>query len=268
MEEFEKVENVEIYETYDDDIDFYFSDFCEKYKIEDMVKESQSRFNACMMYIGKALFSDPSILRQAPSIAAKHGAITNANLYNVPLLNDLCDKYIYMCLLYSKEISITGFSYMVNINNAVIEGWGNDNSIYYESYIRPSNNTITPGYNTTDNNIYINNSTSDENNIYKKNRTESGECQPLNVSRFTIYQKLHKGREESLQDMLTTGKRNPVGILSILNHFYNWSTVYAPQKQTQTHAIEDIRARYNPELLESVVQNADKIEQNNGRGST
>lgn len=41
-----------------------------------------------------------------------------------------------------------------------------------------------------------------------------------------IYEKLNKGRVESLANKLATGKQNPVGVIAILNHYYNWSSPY------------------------------------------
>lgn len=38
-----------------------------------------------------------------------------------------------------------------------------------------------------------------------------------------IYKRLMMAREESLSAKLASGKQNPVGILSILNHFYSWN---------------------------------------------
>lgn len=38
-----------------------------------------------------------------------------------------------------------------------------------------------------------------------------------------IYKKLHKEREESLSNILISGKRNPVGILGALNRHYQWN---------------------------------------------
>lgn len=45
----------------------------------------------------------------------------------------------------------------------------------------------------------------------------------LSTSCSVIYKKLSKMREESLSNKLADGKRNPVGILAILNRHYSWN---------------------------------------------
>lgn len=45
----------------------------------------------------------------------------------------------------------------------------------------------------------------------------------LGSSGSLVYKKLSKEREESLAGMLISGKRNPVGVLGVLNHSYNWN---------------------------------------------
>ena len=45
----------------------------------------------------------------------------------------------------------------------------------------------------------------------------------LSQSSAEIYKNLMVAREESLSAKLATGKQNPVGVLSILNHFYSWN---------------------------------------------
>ena len=40
---------------------------------------------------------------------------------------------------------------------------------------------------------------------------------------FEIYKKLNQEREESLSNILISGKRNPVGILGALNRHYQWN---------------------------------------------
>ena len=40
---------------------------------------------------------------------------------------------------------------------------------------------------------------------------------------ITLLKNLHAACESSLADILTSGKRNPVSILGLLNHYYNWN---------------------------------------------
>ena len=63
-----------------------------------------------------------------------------------------------------------------------------------------------------------------------------------------IYKKLSQEREESLSNMLISGKRNPVGLLGALNRHYGWNMgqprgVSGEQKQS----IEQIQERYKVE---------------------
>ena len=43
-----------------------------------------------------------------------------------------------------------------------------------------------------------------------------------------IYKKLRDGRQNSLTNLLSSGKVNPVGIIAILNHQYQWNESAAP----------------------------------------
>lgn len=63
-----------------------------------------------------------------------------------------------------------------------------------------------------------------------------------------IYKKLSREREESLSNMLISGKRNPVGLLGALNRHYGWNMgqprgVSGEQRQS----IEQIQERYKLE---------------------
>ncbi len=68
-----------------------------------------------------------------------------------------------------------------------------------------------------------------------------------------IYKKLSREREESLSNMLISGKRNPVGLLGALNRHYGWNMGQPRGSSTeQKQSIEDIQERYKVE------QGADK----------
>lgn len=79
-------------------------------------------------------------------------------------------------------------------------------------------------------------------NVYDKTVTQHGFCKLIGVSdgvisswgnpdngdrvsdkRKAIYKKLRGENENSLTGMLTTGKRNPVGLLGVLNHYHGWN---------------------------------------------
>ena len=63
-----------------------------------------------------------------------------------------------------------------------------------------------------------------------------------------IFKKLTTEREESLSNMLISGKRNPVGLLGALNRHYGWN-MGQPRGATgeQKQSIEQIQERYRLE---------------------
>lgn len=112
----DKIDQLEIYEN---EIELYLHEFIKKYDIQDMTKESQNRWNAALAYIYNNTFKkDNSILK------------TNTNLYNeydYITCNALCDYYINMCMLYTKEVSIIGFSRLSGIDDETINKWNDKN---------------------------------------------------------------------------------------------------------------------------------------------
>lgn len=63
-----------------------------------------------------------------------------------------------------------------------------------------------------------------------------------------IYKKLSREREESLSNMLISGRRNPVGLLGALNRHYGWN-MGQPRggNNEQKQSIEEIKQRYGLE---------------------
>lgn len=68
-----------------------------------------------------------------------------------------------------------------------------------------------------------------------------------------IYKKLTQEREESLSNMLISGKRNPVGLLGALNRHYGWNMGQPRGGSVEKQqTIEQIQQRYKPaELCEN-----------------
>ena len=61
---------------------------------------------------------------------------------------------------------------------------------------------------------------------------------------FEIWKKLNRSREESLSDKLISGKGNPVGVLGVLNHYYNWAGVgKMEEKKVDAVSLQDVRKR-------------------------
>lgn len=112
-------------EIFDNDMDLYLKMFCEEYNIQDLRKEPQSVWNACLMYIQKHVFNDRDKLKDRSKITIDNNSIPSTyNRYNYELVNNILDYYIYLCGLYNKEISINGFSKLTKISTTIIEEWG------------------------------------------------------------------------------------------------------------------------------------------------
>lgn len=182
-------EQAETFEVYANDIELYINLFCEDQGIEDMRKESQSVWNACLMYVQRHVFPDRQALKATENNPEYVNNImpSTCGAYNYDLLDTICNAYIYYCYMYDKEVSIQGFSKLLGIPKTVIDLWGTD--------LRLSKKSI---------------------NIYKKLIAE---------------------REESLSAKLASGKSNPVGILSILNHWYSWNLPGVTREQSTRTAL-------------------------------
>lgn len=177
------------FEVYANDIELYINLFCEDQGIEDLRKESQSVWNACLMYVQRHVFPDRQALKATENSPEYVNNImpSTCGAYNYDLLDTIANAYIYYCYMYDKEVSIQGFSKLLGIPKTVIDLWGTD--------LRLSKKSI---------------------NIYKKLIAE---------------------REESLSAKLASGKSNPVGILSILNHWYSWNLPGVTREQSARTAL-------------------------------
>lgn len=123
----EKVQEVEqSVEVFENDIDLYLKLFCEEQNIDDIKAESQSVWNAALMYVKRHVFSTSDILKTHNNIINNNSIMDSTyNAYNYDLVNSICDYYIYICCVYDKEISITGFSYLTGIDTQNIYNWAN-----------------------------------------------------------------------------------------------------------------------------------------------
>ena len=126
----EKVQDQEqTIEVFENDIQLYLSMFCEENGIEDMTKEPQSRWNACLTYIQRHVFNNKDLLKQSNNIYNSNSIMdSNYNMYNYELLYNILEYYIYLCNMYNKEISSMGYSKLIGISNEIISMWGNDNN--------------------------------------------------------------------------------------------------------------------------------------------
>lgn len=116
-----KTDSVELYE---DDVDQAISDACEKFKIDDLVKEGQTRWKAVLHFVGKRLFPDRKVLRDKNTVWIDGNSIpTNNNRYDYYIINLLCDYYIQLSRRYNKLISSVAFGEFVNISVDTIDNW-------------------------------------------------------------------------------------------------------------------------------------------------
>ena len=116
-------------EVFKNDIELYLAQFCEEYKIEDMTKEPQSRWNAALMYINRYAFSDKSILKLNNNINKNNtNCIMDSNfyMYDLDKLDYILYIYYYLCSVYDKECSIMGYSLLTGINYDTLMDWGAD----------------------------------------------------------------------------------------------------------------------------------------------
>lgn len=124
QERIEQTEEVDA-DFFENKIAMHIQLFCETYGIEDLVKESQARWNSCLRFVRKNVFPDKSCLKMHDNIYNSNNPIkSNYNMFNYALLSDICDIYIDQCFLYDKEISLMGFSNLTGIDYDIITEWG------------------------------------------------------------------------------------------------------------------------------------------------
>jgi hypothetical protein len=124
----ERIEGAaETIEIFENDIDQALHMFCESHKppIQDLRKEPQSVWNACLMYIKKHVFNIPGMLKAKENTNIDNNSImaSTFNAYDYDLVGDIIDYYIYLCMMYDKEISFIGFSSMTGIPDSVLRDW-------------------------------------------------------------------------------------------------------------------------------------------------
>ena len=133
----EQEQSVEVFEN---DIDMYLKLFCEEQGIEDMRSAPQAVWNASLMYIKRHVFNNKSVLKiSTPLINYNNNNYnnqysnlnnSNCNAYNIDLVNSICNYYIYICNLYNKGVTISGFSKLTGISEETIYEWGrNENKL-------------------------------------------------------------------------------------------------------------------------------------------
>ena len=115
-------------EIFENDIDKYLKLFCDEQNIDDLRSVPQSVWNACLMYIQKHVFSNRDLLKAEPVYNPNGLLDSNYNMYNYDLLYNILEYYIYLCNMYSKEVSSMGYSKLIGISNEIISMWGNNSN--------------------------------------------------------------------------------------------------------------------------------------------
>lgn len=116
-------------EIYENDFEIAIAEAMQKYGIEDLVKEGQTRWKAVMHYVGKRVFPDTKVLKDKNTVWLEGNRIpTNNNRYDYNILNILCDYYIQLSRRYNKLISAVAFSEFINIPTNTVDKWREEES--------------------------------------------------------------------------------------------------------------------------------------------
>lgn len=141
-----------------DDIDFYFIEFCNSHNIKDIYKMPNLQFMAALIYINHKYIKPNRIIYT--------GAIDGYR-YNLFTIDCLANRYIYMTYIYNQPLSLLGFSHLTGIGYQYICRWKNisdaitidlsfysgknDNTYIYNEYMAdlpPGKKTLTISYKT------------------------------------------------------------------------------------------------------------------------
>lgn len=179
------------------DLNRTLSAYCESRGITDMKKESQSVWNAALMFIRSVLYPTKDSLK-SHELRQSGATVSNNNSYDYEKVNELLQGYVFICFDNDKEISQKGFCLLTGINIDTLNSW------------------------------------------------ERGENK-INKSTSEITQKLKEFRQECLENKLTSGRQNPVGILAILNHHYGWNMPNTREQNNKnilpTSELEQLRGK-------------------------
>ena len=131
----QKVEGTEsTIEVFENDIDFFLHQFQDEQGIEDLRTVPQSVWNGCLTYINRKVFKpNPVILKSKTTYTTNIynnnvSMKTNYNMYDYEIVNKVLDYYIYLCQIYSKEISVIGFENLTGITQETIYTWGENSN--------------------------------------------------------------------------------------------------------------------------------------------
>ena len=104
-------------EIYDSDIDYYLQEYIETREL-DRNKIPSSQWAAAMRYVHNHVFTGGNSLRQKNTI--------NNEPYNMDAVEQLLDKYIFLCMDHCQRICTEHFCLLSGLTKATISYWAND----------------------------------------------------------------------------------------------------------------------------------------------
>lgn len=136
MAEVERVDPEQI-DIFENDIDQALAMFCEDQGIDNLRAIPQTVWNAALMYVRKMVFPTPDRLKRHRPLPGyinnnydnQYSNLNNTdcNAYDIDTVNSVCDYYIYLCNVYNKGVTISGFCYLTGISQYTVYEWGNGN---------------------------------------------------------------------------------------------------------------------------------------------
>ena len=121
-------------EVFKNDIELYLKIFCEENGFLSPHDMTQSNWNAALMFIKSHVFKDKSVMKVKGRYKNyKNNDYdnyisclnkSNCNAYDIEKVDCICDIYIYLCLMYDKEVSLIGFYNLTGIHIDTLIDWG------------------------------------------------------------------------------------------------------------------------------------------------
>lgn len=185
---------LDLYDTWLDSIKYYIEEACIEYGIESPTKATQPQFNALLTYAGRRMFKGSQAL-----LDKTKGYKPLEDKYNSgSLVSRAMPIHYDIDKLY---ILLKVYIYLCDMYDKAItlRGFGSIGNISFRTIWvwEDSSKRLSNEY-----------------NLFTK--------------------AVKKLREESLSDILTTGKRQPIGIITVLNHEYNWASPTMARDTGQT----------------------------------
>lgn len=187
-----------------EDIKRCLNDFLLEEDLQELKSETQNIYTAFCMYAGKQTFINNFFV-----VGYKRN---NDPIYDLFLLDDILQFYLYLTAINNKIVSLNDFSYFVNIDYNIIMQWtaGDHASVIYSQVCRD----LKKAYISSINSIK-------EYNIYNRMLVNAEE-EIITALQASIFYKLQDSREAGIKNTLLSNK-NPVGVLSVVNREYKWN---------------------------------------------